>query len=197
MNIADPQQAAVLLHPDRVRVLALLQEPATPKELARQTGFSPQRVNNYVRDLERAGLVRVVRTVRRRNFTEHTYQAVARTYWLSPRLVRDQRSEEQAREQRSLHNLLAMSEQLQDDAARLLGQVEDGAAVPSLGITAEVVLPSEADRQQFAREYLELVQQLLARYQGRPAGPANRYTAMFVCYPAVGPESGAPSGTDH
>ena len=126
----------------------------------------------------------MVKKTPKRHLIEKTYMAAAKTFWLSPQLtslLEDDR--EKLQERLSLHNLLRMSEELQQDAADLLGKVEDSSQVPSIGVSVEIRLRSEQERKQFTREYLRLMHSLLERYQG-PADPGQTYKAMLVCYPA-------------
>jgi hypothetical protein len=82
----------------------------------------------------------------------------------------------------SLHNLITLSEELQEDAAALLSVVDES-EVPSFGLSAEITLRSEEDRQAFAKDYLKAMQQL-ERYEGR-GRRKHKYTAMVACYPTV------------
>lgn len=184
MQIDDLARARVLLQPRRVQILELLRERGTCTELARQLGTSAQNANGHVKALLRAGLVRVVERRKKRNMTESVYQACSKAYWLSPKLTRrmgDDGSE--LRDRLSLHNLLAMSERLQEDAAALLSEVDEH-EVPSLGVTAEITLKTPEQRDAFSRDFLRAMHRLLEKYQG--TGPnEHSYTAMLVCYPAV------------
>jgi DNA-binding transcriptional ArsR family regulator len=184
MQIAELARARVLLHPKRVEILDLLRERGTCTELARQLGTSAQNANGHVKELLRAGFVRVVETRQKRNMTETVYEACSKAYWLSPRLTRRMGDDgNELRDRMSLHNLIAMSERLQEDAAALLGRVDEH-EVPSIGVTAEITLRTPAERDAFSRDFLRAMHRLLEKYQG--AGPnAHSYTAMLVCYPSV------------
>ena len=190
MQIDELSRARVLLHPKRVEILDLLRERGTCTELARQLGTSAQNANNHVKALLRAGFVRVVEKRQKRNMTESVYQACSKAYWLSPKLTRrmgDDGSE--LSDRMSLHNLIAMSERLQEDAAALLSRVDEH-EVPSLGVTADITLKTPEEREAFSRDFLRAMHRLLEKYQG--AGPnEHSYTAMLVCYPAVEKESEA------
>src|SRR5256885_2461084 len=81
------EQAETLLKPQRVEVLRQLAEPRTCTEIAAELGQTPQRVYYHVKRLVDAGLVEQVSQRKVRGIHEGIYQAVARSYWLSPRLV--------------------------------------------------------------------------------------------------------------
>jgi DNA-binding transcriptional ArsR family regulator len=182
-QIDDLRQAKALLHPWRVAILGRLREPKTCLELAEALGVSQQRVNNYVKELLRAGLVEKVASRQKRNVLEAVYHAVGRRYWLSPRLAEDQ-SAEVAHDGQALHNLLQLSERLQDDASRLFERLASE-RVPSIGLTAEVTLRTDEERAAFAKDLVSALHGVLEKYQsgGRRA---DAYTAMVVCYPKPG-----------
>lgn len=189
MQIDDLARARVLLHPKRVEILDLLRERGTCTELAREIGTSAQNANNHVKALLRAGFVRVVERRRKRNMTESVYEACSKAYWLSPRLTRRLGPDGgELRDRMSLHNLIAMSERLQDDAATLLDAVDEH-EVPSLGVTAEITLKSAEEREAFSRDFLRAMHRLLEKYQGT-GSDEQAYTAMLVCYPRVADPDG-------
>jgi DNA-binding transcriptional ArsR family regulator len=68
-------------------VLRQLAEPHTCTEVASRLGQTPQRVYYHVKRLVDAGLADLVSERKVRGIHEGIYQASARSYWLSPRLV--------------------------------------------------------------------------------------------------------------
>lgn len=187
-KVEQLSQARVLLNPVRVELLERLRTPKVCAQLADEMSMTPQRINNHLRELLKAGLIEVVKKTPKRHMIEKTYMAKAKTFWLSPQLTCLLEHDRQKLQERlSLHNLLRMSEELQQDAADLLGKVDDSSQVPTIGVSVEIRLRSEQERRQFTREYLQLVHGLLERYQG-PADPSDTYKAMLVCYPASQPE---------
>lgn len=182
-RIEHLSEARTLLNPIRISVLKLLREPQTCTELARRLEMTPQRVNNHLKELLQEGLIERVGEKTKRNLVEGVYQAIAKSYWLSPRLLHEGclRLEERI----SLNNLLLMAERLQDDVTELLGQA-GGESVPSVGVTAEIRLRGAEERERFLQDYMTLMRELLKKYQG--PGPAeSRYTAMLLCYPVLPP----------
>src|SRR5437868_13638855 len=81
------EQAETLLKPQRIEVLRLLAEPRSCTEVAGDLDQTPQRVYYHVKRLVAAGLVSQVAERKVRGIHEGIYQASARSYWLSPRLV--------------------------------------------------------------------------------------------------------------
>jgi DNA-binding transcriptional ArsR family regulator len=183
-HITQIEQARVLLNPIRIDILDQLRKPTVVSQVASELQMSAQRVNNHVKELLNVNLIEIVSETAKRHLIEKTYQTVAKTYWLSPRLTRKMGLDKQKlEEQLSLHNLLKMSEELQEDAAALLGRVRKS-EVPSIGVSAEIRLRSGDERKKFAQDYLRLMHELLEQYQG--TGPTKtKYKAMLVCYPLV------------
>ncbi len=177
-------EARILLNPIRVAMLEMLQSPLTCLDIARKLKITQQRVNNNIREMQRAGLVRLVENRTKRNFIEGVYQTVSKAFWFSPQLLRSNEADlRKVREQLSLHNLLLMSERLQHDVGQLL-DAQGRDEVPSIGVTADIVLRSEEERQAFTKDFLTALHSVLEKYQGS-SSPEQRYTAMIICYPEV------------
>ncbi len=82
--IRDAETAKLLADRTRCRILALLRlGEFSASDLARALGLTPQAVSYHLRLLERAGLVKVVRTEVRRNLVEKYYRAVAKRFVVS------------------------------------------------------------------------------------------------------------------
>jgi DNA-binding transcriptional ArsR family regulator len=76
-RITDFQQVRAIADPLRIRMLQLFaQGPLTTKQVAERLGEKPTRLYNHARTLERAGLVRLVRTRQNRGTTERYLEAV-------------------------------------------------------------------------------------------------------------------------
>jgi DNA-binding transcriptional ArsR family regulator len=75
-NIDDPRYVKALIHPLRIRILALLEEQdASPVQLAERLDATLGTVAYHVRTLEKLGLIELVATHQRRGATEHVYAA--------------------------------------------------------------------------------------------------------------------------
>ena len=81
--VDDPERLRALADDLRAKIVALLRERAlSTTELAEQLGLPKGTVGHHVKVLERAGLIRVVRTRQVRAVTEKYYGRVARLYIL-------------------------------------------------------------------------------------------------------------------
>src|SRR5688572_6992339 len=87
-------QMKVLADPLRIRILELLGEERTTKQVAGILGLPPTRLYHHVAALERVGLVRLARTQQRRGAVEKYYHAVARAFSADPRLFTSKAAEQ-------------------------------------------------------------------------------------------------------
>ena len=83
LTVEDPRQLRALADPLRAKVVTLLrQRAASTTELATALGTPKGTVGHHLKVLERAGLIRVVRTRKVRALTEKYYGRVARLFVL-------------------------------------------------------------------------------------------------------------------
>lgn len=191
-EIASPDRASALLHPLRLRLLALARQPASAAELARRLGLPRQRVNYHVRALERAGFLRPAGRLRKRNLIEQRYVATARGYLLSPGilgpLAADWRTIEDTA---SADYLLALAEQVRSDVARASQEAEaEGKRLATLSLKSQFRFETPGQRTEFAGAVRRALVDAIARHStpnrqdsGRP-GRGRPYRLVLACYPA-------------
>jgi DNA-binding transcriptional ArsR family regulator len=171
------EQAEALLKPQRIEVLRQLAEPRSCTEVARQLGQTQQRVYYHVKRLAEAGLVDLVSERKVRGIHEGVYQATARSYWLSPRLVgRIGGDLRKIRDQMSLGYLLDLMEEVQADVAALDRTAPE---LPSIGVSGEIRVPPE-NRQAFMNDLQTTLQELFTRYGG---SEGDAFKLAVACYP--------------
>lgn len=74
-NVTDPAVVKALAHPLRVRILGILEHrTASPNELATELDAPLGNVSYHVRQLERFGLIKLVKEAPRRGAVEHYYK---------------------------------------------------------------------------------------------------------------------------
>jgi DNA-binding transcriptional ArsR family regulator len=79
--VENPEQIKALAHPLRQRILELMIEaPITTKQVADRIGEKPTKLYHHVDTLESAGLIKLVRTQKKRGTVEKYYEAVARRF---------------------------------------------------------------------------------------------------------------------
>ena len=178
----DPQALQVLGNPLRVQILEALREPASAAAVARQIGQPRQKVNYHLKELAGAGLVRQISERRVGNFVESIFQAVARSFLVSPEVAwSDPRRVEALGRQHSLRTLVVLGERLQRDAAVLVDRAAfSNEEIASASVTADVRFANEADREAFLSEYLKLTAKLLEKYSEREG---EAYRVVLATYP--------------
>jgi DNA-binding transcriptional ArsR family regulator len=175
LGIERFEQAEALFKPQRVEVLRQLAEPRSCTEVGAALGQSAQRVYYHVQRLRDAALVAQVGERKVRGIHEGIYQAVAKSFWLSPRLV-GTLSARSATDELSLGYLLNLVEDVQSDLVRL----DRGATeAPTLGVSGQIRLP-RGDRKAFLDDLRATLQDLFTRHGGAD-GPAFRLAV--ACYP--------------
>ncbi len=175
LYVEEIDQAEALFKPQRVDVLRQLAEPRSCTEVGAVLGQSPQRVHYHVKKLVEAGLVDQVGQRRVRALTEGVYQASARAYWLSPKLV-GRIGSRSVQDELSLGFLLDLVEEVQQDLAVLR---HGSGELPTLGVSGEIRLPADR-RQAFLDDLRTTMQDLFARHGGS-AGDAVKIA--LACYP--------------
>jgi DNA-binding transcriptional ArsR family regulator len=176
LYIEDVSVADALLKPKRVEVMRRLAEPATCTQIGEQLGETPQAIYYHVKRLQAAGLVNLIEERRVRGIAEGIYQAVARSYWVSPECVGRLGSPRARSDLLGLGYLLELSEEIAHDVARLAaGPV----TLPSFGIAGDVNLSPE-DGAAFVAELQRAFGEVLERYGG---GEGHRFRLALACYP--------------
>lgn len=169
------EQAEALLKPQRIEVLRQLAEPHTCGEVAAKLNQTPQRVYYHVKRLVDADLAMLVSERRVRGIQEGIYQASARSYWMSPRLV-GTLGVRRAQDELSLGYLLNLVEEVQADIAALDRTAPE---LPSIGVSGEVRVRPE-QRQAFLDDLRTTLQDLFTRYGG---SEGDAFRLAVACYP--------------
>jgi DNA-binding transcriptional ArsR family regulator len=169
------EQAEALLKPQRVEVLRHLAEPRSCTEVGVRLDQTPQRVYYHVKRLVDAGLVTQVSERRVRGIIEGIYQAAARSYWLSPRLV-GTIGGRRVRDELSLGHLIELVEEVQTDLAALDRTRPE---LPTLGVSGRIALPPDR-RKEFFDELRATLQDMFTRYGG---SEGDNFTLAITVYP--------------
>ena len=180
-------QAAALLNPDRVRLLAALAAPASATGVAAQVGMTRQRVNYHLRQLEKAGLVELVEERRKGNCTERVLRASARSYLISPEVLGalgSSGSAGAARDRFSAAYLVTSVARALHDLAVLRARADRaGQSLATLAVETEVRFGSAADRAAFTEELTGALAGLAAKYHVEGSGRVFRF--LVGGYPAI------------
>jgi DNA-binding transcriptional ArsR family regulator len=107
-TLERPEHIKALAHPLRQQILELMIEaPITTKQVADRLGEKPTKLYHHVETLEQAGLIKLVKTKRKRGTVEKYYEAVAERFVMNRRAV-EVRSPADS-EQGKLETLIASS----------------------------------------------------------------------------------------
>ena len=169
------EQAEALLKPQRIEVLRQLAEPRSCTEVAGRLDQTPQRVYYHVKKLVEVGLATLVSERKVRGINEGVYQASARSYWLSPRLV-GRVGLRQRDDERGLGYLLDLMEEVHADIAALDRTAPE---LPSLGVSGSIRVPPER-RPEFLEDLKNTLQDLFTRYGG---AEGDAFSLVVACYP--------------
>jgi DNA-binding transcriptional ArsR family regulator len=187
-ELDGPEELAALTHPLRVRLLSELRTARSAAEAARRIGEPRQKVGYHLHALLDAGLVVAAGERRRGNLVEDLYQARARSFVVSPGLLRGDPQERALADQLPLEHLVELGGRVQRDATTLLDAAAfDGLEVAAAAVTAEVRFPDDATRAAFLDDYLAAVAPLLERH-GAPTG-ASPYRVVLAVYPELEEEA--------
>ncbi|HEX5406700.1 MAG TPA: helix-turn-helix domain-containing protein [Pseudonocardiaceae bacterium] len=182
MYLERVEQAETLLKPQRIEVLRQLAEPHSCTEVATRLDQTQQRVYYHVKRLVEHGLVTQVAERRVRGINEGVYQATARAYWVSPRLV-GRIGQPQHRDEASLGYLLDLMEVVQSDVgalyARAAGRGANEPELPSLGVAGEIRVRPDR-RSEFMADLKTALQDLFTRYGG---AEGDAFKLAVACYP--------------
>jgi DNA-binding transcriptional ArsR family regulator len=156
--VSEPEQLRALADPLRSKITGLLRERAwSTQQLARELGLPKGTVGHHLKVLERAGLIRVVRTRQVRAVTEKFYGRVGRLFLFQIEDPADSR---------------ALGAATLRDAAGLIERAPEGA---SWGMVLSRL--SEEDALRFERRLDKLIDDF--RKSETPGGVAHRLVGAF------------------
>jgi len=190
-SVSNPRRAGALLHPLRLRILALARDPVSAARIARELGLPRQRVNYHVRALERAGFLRPAGRARRRNMIEQRYVSTSRAFVLSAGILGPVGADwRDIADTGSADYLLALAEQVRLDVERAAGEAEaEGKRISTLSLKSQFRFESPAQRAEFNSAVREAIVGVIARHSspnrlenGRPSR-GKPYRMVVACYP--------------
>ncbi len=183
--VREPEKAAVLLDPEKRRLLERLRAPDSAAGLARQLGLGRQQVNYHLRELEAAGLVALVGERRKGNCVERLVRATAASYVISPEAMGRlgcgcgcagcgcPAPGEDA----------APGARLASAAGRALRDMGGSARGALPPLEAEIRFRSAAERDEFERELAVAFGKLVRKYDN-PRGRSSRFRVLAACWPS-------------
>lgn len=185
VDIGD--DAAVLLHPLRRRLLDAFRTPSSAAEVARRLGQPRQRVGHHVRELESRGLLVSAGERRTGNFVEKLLRSSAMSYVISPDALGELAPDPKTIEDRvSSAYLLATAARTLRDVADLRQRADVvGKRLATLTLESEVRFASPADQAGYAKELADTLRRLAAKYHDDEAEGGRTFRFTVAGHPAV------------
>jgi len=185
--VHEPERAAALLHPLRLKILEALREPGSATSVAQRLDLPRQRVNYHLRELEKEGLVELVEERRKGNCTERIVRATARHYLITPEVLGDLAADPaDIRDRVSSTYLVAVAAQTIRDLSLLRsGADEAGKKLATFTLQSEVAFVSPKERHAFAEELSNEVARLVAKYHHDASPHARRFKLTLGMYPST------------
>ncbi len=85
--LKNPEQVKVMAHPLRMKLIeAFSHKPMTAKQAAQMLGQKPTKLYHHVDALERVGLIKLVKTQKKRGTLEKYYRTVAQNFIVDRRI---------------------------------------------------------------------------------------------------------------
>jgi DNA-binding transcriptional ArsR family regulator len=183
--IDEPAAAIAALDPVRSRILAALGEPASAAMLAPAVGLTRQKVNYYLRSLEREGLVGVVEERRWGGITERLFQASAASYVVSPEALGGVAGDPaRVPDRLSARYLIALGARIVREVAGLLKRADrEDKRLATLALDTEIRFRSAAERAAFADDLARGVSELVARYHDASALAGRPHRLVVAAHP--------------
>ena len=185
--IRSEDAARVLADPMRRRMLLRLVEPDSAAGLARATGLPRQRINYHLRELQRAGLVRLVKTQKKRNCVERLMQATATSYVISPEVLGDLAADpNKVADKLSAAYLVALAARTISELAVLRERADAaGKTLPTFTLHADAKFPSQQALNAFTEELSNTVAKLIQKHTRDDASDGRTYRFMVGAYPSI------------
>jgi DNA-binding transcriptional ArsR family regulator len=185
--IDDPQRARTALHPLRMRILQVLEQPASAPQLARVLGLPRQQVNYHLRRLEVDRLVHAENLGRVGRRIDRQYRRTAASYVIAPSpLAGVPADPREITDRFSSVYLAAASARTLTDLAKLRRAAErEGKRVPTLSLEADVRFRTPAAQRAFADALTRAFAELVARFHDATAPDGRTFRIFSGGYPAV------------
>jgi DNA-binding transcriptional ArsR family regulator len=185
--VESPERAGVLLDETRLRLVRELAEPDSAAGVARRLNLPRQRVNYHLRELEKAGFLKLVEERRKGNCTERLVRATARSYLVSPGAMGPIEPDPASmRDRFSLPYLVGVAARMISDLATLKRRAaKTGRTVSTLTLQVDVRFASSADRDAFGEDVAGEIARLVREYHNDSDPDGRVHRMMIGVYPAV------------
>ncbi|MEE8119692.1 MAG: helix-turn-helix domain-containing protein [Gammaproteobacteria bacterium] len=185
--IREPQQAAALMDPIRIRILELLKEPGTAAGVSRRLGMARQRAAYHVKTLEKTGLLHHVGDRKRGNCMERVVRTIAGHFLIDPEILGELGVTPAAVKDRfSSTYLVAVA----SHTAREVSQAQIMAAqadkkLGTLTLQSDIRFRSSQERAAFTDELTQAVTSLVHKYHDDESEVGRLHRLVLLGYPVV------------
>ena len=189
LNVIDrAETAALLLNGERKRLLEELGEPESAAGLARRLGMSRQIVNYHLKELEKAGLIRLAEERRKGNCIERVMERAAVAYVIDPAVLGPLDADPAAvADKLSAAYLMAVAARSIRDVSRLSRQAAEARKIlPTLTLETEVRFRNAGERDAFVRELTGCIAHLVEKYHAGAERSGRSFRFVTTAYPATG-----------
>jgi DNA-binding transcriptional ArsR family regulator len=187
--LTDPERVASAMSPLRLEMLGALRQPDSAAGLARRMGQPRQRLNHHLRELERAGFLRLVGERVKGNCVERLYRTTAESYLIAPAAMGPMAPERAPDGDRfSWARLVTLLGGALGDLARLRrGADRAGEHLVTASLDTEIRFATPARLAEFNQRLAEAVARLAAEYHDDTAEAGRGYRLVAGTYPATPP----------
>ena len=187
-TVRAPDRLVAMLGRSRRELLAHLDEPDSAAGLSRKLGMPRQRINYHLRELEKQGLVELVKERRKGNCTERVVRATARTFVISPEALGVLgTTPDMAADRFSAAYLLSAAAQTIREVATLDARAKAaGKRIATFTVETEVRFADAATRAQFAEELANAVARIASKYHDEKARGGRRFRLLTAVHPKEG-----------
>lgn len=186
-TVRETGRASVLLHPLRLEIVRELRQPDSASGLARKLSLPRQKLNYHLRELEKAGFVKLVEERRKGNCTERILQATATSYVVHPAALGDIAADPDHVEDRfSSSYLIALAARMIRDLASLRERAARAQKkLPTLSLSTDVRFGSQEAQAGFAKELTRELSRLIAKYHDAETPGGRKFRLVLASYPAT------------
>ena len=181
--IEDADKARQAMTPLRLKMLALLREPASAATLAVVLELPRQKLGYHLHALQKAGLVTPAGERQRRGFTERLFVATAGSFVVDPSIFGVPPAVEK-QDRFAAEYLVARSAETVREVTRMqAAAAEEGTRLLTFTIEADIGFAAPQDVEAFAERLTGMMAKLAEEFA--PQGEGRRYRLLIGGHPAI------------
>ncbi|MDC9824946.1 helix-turn-helix domain-containing protein [Devosia sp. ZB163] len=181
--IEDAEKARQAMTPLRLRMLALLREPASAATLAAALALPRQKVGYHLHALEKAGLVTPAGERQRRGFTERLFVARAGSFVVDPAILGAPPATEKQDRFAAEHLVARSAETVREVTRMQAAAAEEGTRLITFTIEADIGFAAPRDVEAFTERLTAMVAELAGEFA--PPEGGRRYRLLIGGHPAI------------